>query len=173
MFEDDFQNLAVGLIDGAIIIIDLILGIEKHFLEKHPSQITTMAFWEDKCLISGSVDGRVNLTDIENLDKKKGSKVRFQKQQNTMDRKIPVACIRTSPEFGIGMAVDIEGNCRFYDLTRYRKFSKLSAAQARAEDVRLGPSKFSMMLPNSLQMTNDAFVAVTQMPKIYWDESHR
>lgn len=44
-----------------------------------------------------------------------------------MDRKIPVACIRTSPEFGIGMAVDIEGNCRFYDLTRYRKFSKLSA----------------------------------------------
>lgn len=35
-FEDDFQNLAVGLVDGAIIIIDLILGIEKHFLEKHP-----------------------------------------------------------------------------------------------------------------------------------------
>jgi hypothetical protein len=29
--------LAVGLIDGAIIIIDLIIGIEKHFLEKHPS----------------------------------------------------------------------------------------------------------------------------------------
>lgn len=77
MFEDDFQNLAVGLIDGAIVIIDLILGIEKHFLEKHPAQITSMAFWEDKCLISGSVDGRVNLTDIENLDKKKGSKVRF------------------------------------------------------------------------------------------------
>lgn len=69
----------MGLVDGAIIIIDLILGIEKHFLEKHPAEITTMAFWEDKCLISGSVDGRVNLTDIENLDKKKGSKVRFQK----------------------------------------------------------------------------------------------
>ena len=79
-FEDDFQNLAVGLIDGAIIVIDLIIGVEKHFLEKHPAQITTMAFWEDKCLISGSVDGRVNLNDIENLDKKKsGSKLRFQK----------------------------------------------------------------------------------------------
>jgi hypothetical protein len=29
--------LAIGLVDGAIIIIDLILGIEKHFLEKHPT----------------------------------------------------------------------------------------------------------------------------------------
>jgi len=62
----------VGLIDGAIIIIDLILGIEKHFLEKHPGAITSMAFFEDKCIISGSVDGRVNIVDLENLDKKKG-----------------------------------------------------------------------------------------------------
>jgi hypothetical protein len=29
--------LAVGLVDGAIIVIDLILGVEKHFLEKHPA----------------------------------------------------------------------------------------------------------------------------------------
>lgn len=29
------------------------------------------------------------------------------------------------------------------------------------------------MLPGTLHMTNDAFVAVTQMPKIYWEESHR
>jgi len=62
--------LAVGLVDGAIVIIDMILGIEKHFLEKHPAAITTMAFYEDKSLISGSVDGRVNISDIENLDKK-------------------------------------------------------------------------------------------------------
>ena len=34
-WEDDFQNLAVGLVDGAIVVIDLVLGIEKHFLEKH------------------------------------------------------------------------------------------------------------------------------------------
>ena len=67
-----------------------------------------------------------------------------------MDRKIPVACIRTSPEFGIGMAVDIEGNCRFYDLTRYKKFAKVSSMQAKPEDVRLGPSKFAMLMPCSL-----------------------
>jgi hypothetical protein len=49
----------------------LILGIEKHFLEKHPAAITTMSFFEDKALISGSIDGRVNIADLENLDKKK------------------------------------------------------------------------------------------------------
>ena len=76
-FEDDFQYLAVGLVDGAIVVIDMILGVEKHFLEKHPAQITTMAFYEDKCLLSGSVDGRVNLSDIERMDKKKDSELRF------------------------------------------------------------------------------------------------
>ena len=59
----------VGLIDGAIVVIDLVLGIEKHFLEKHPGQITSLAFYEDKSLISGSVDGRVNIADIENMDR--------------------------------------------------------------------------------------------------------
>ena len=39
--------------------------------------------------------------------------------------------------------------------------------------MRLGPSKFSLMNAGTLQMTNDAFVAVTEMPKIYWEESHR
>jgi|TARA_B110001450_G_C17373745_1_gene380771 hypothetical protein len=30
-----------------------------------------MAFFDDKALMSGSVDGRVNIADLENLDKKK------------------------------------------------------------------------------------------------------
>ena len=67
-FENAFQNLAVGLVDGALIIIDLILGLEKHFLEKHPAKVTSIAFFEDKAIISGSVDGRVNLSDLENLN---------------------------------------------------------------------------------------------------------
>lgn len=78
--------MAVGLIDGAIVVIDLVLGVEKHFLEKHPAAITTMSFFEDKALISGSVDGRVNISDLENLNKKKSGassiKVRFSKCQN-------------------------------------------------------------------------------------------
>ena len=58
------------MIDGGIVIVDLILGLEKHFLEKHPAKITTMAFYEDKSLISGSVDGRINISDLINLEKK-------------------------------------------------------------------------------------------------------
>jgi len=61
----------------------LILGVEKHFLEKHPAAITSMSFFEDKALVSGSVDGRVNIADLENLDKKKvqsaNSLLRFSK----------------------------------------------------------------------------------------------
>jgi WD40 repeat protein len=57
--------LAVGLIDGAIILIDMILGMERRFLEKHPSEISALCFWDDKVLISGSICGRINLTDLE------------------------------------------------------------------------------------------------------------
>lgn len=81
-FADDYQTLAVGLVDGAIVIIDLILGIERHFLEKHPAAITSMSFFEDKALISGSVDGRVNIADLENLDKKSATNLRFSMCQN-------------------------------------------------------------------------------------------
>jgi hypothetical protein len=34
-----------------------------------------MSFFEDKALVSGSVDGRVNIADLENLDKKKAQSV--------------------------------------------------------------------------------------------------
>jgi WD40 repeat protein len=122
--------LAVGLVDGAIVVIDLVLGLEKFFLEKHPAAITTMSFFEDKVLISGSVDGRVNISDLENLKKKKMglnyNKIRFSKCQNCQNRKIPIAKVDTCRDFGIGMAVDIEGNCRFYDLIRFKKMAKLN-----------------------------------------------
>lgn len=57
--------MAVGLIDGSLILVDLILGMEKRFLEKHPAEISALAFWDDKVLISGSIDGRVNISDLE------------------------------------------------------------------------------------------------------------
>ena len=46
-----------------------------------------------------------------------------------MDRKVPVTRVETSNDMAIGMAVDIEGNCRFYDLIRFRKMAKISSAQ--------------------------------------------
>lgn len=60
--------MAVGLIDGAIIVIDLALGLEKFFVEKHPAAVTSIAFYEEKVLISGSIDGKVNLCDLESED---------------------------------------------------------------------------------------------------------
>lgn len=69
--EENYQTLAVGLIDGAIILIDLILGLERQFLEKHPAEISALAFWEDRVLISGSIDGRVNLSDLEEESQEK------------------------------------------------------------------------------------------------------
>ena len=104
----------------------MILGVEKHFLEKHPAAITSMAFHEDKCLISGSIDGRVNISDLEGLEKK-STQLRFSKCQNLQDRKVPIARVTTSSDYGIGMAVDIEGYCRFYDLIRFRKMAKISS----------------------------------------------
>jgi len=51
--------------DGAIVVIDLVLGMEKFFIEKHPAAVSSIAFYEDKVLISGSIDGRVNLCDLD------------------------------------------------------------------------------------------------------------
>lgn len=56
--------------DGAIIVIDLILGLEKHYLEMHPTKVTDISFYEDKVIISGSLDGRVHLSDLENMNLK-------------------------------------------------------------------------------------------------------
>ena len=115
------------MLDGAIVVLDLILGIEKMFLEKHPGEITSLAFWEDKTLISGSVDGRVNVSDLDTDFESTGAAERkILRCQNCQDRRIPVARVLTS-EFGIGAAVDIEGNCRFYDLVRLRKIAKISS----------------------------------------------
>lgn len=62
---EEQQHLALGLLDGAIVVLDLALGMEKFFIEKHPAAITSLAFYEDKVLVSGSIDGRVNLCDLD------------------------------------------------------------------------------------------------------------
>ena len=52
-------------------MLDLQLGIEKFFVEKHPSMITAMEFYDEKVLVSGSVDGKVNLCDLDSDDQKR------------------------------------------------------------------------------------------------------
>ena len=89
------------MLDGAIIILDLVLGLEKYFVEKHPAAVTSIAFYEDKVLISGSVDGRVNLCDLDSENQEK-----IYKCQNVQDVKIPIISVLAS-DFGIGLAIDI------------------------------------------------------------------
>lgn len=88
--------------------------------------------------------------------------------QNTQDRKIPVINVQCNQEFGIGMAIDIEGNCRFYDLIRYKKMAKVTT---HAKDKSGG--RFQLMQGESLTMMNEYFVATTASSHTDWDESLR
>ena len=152
--EEERQNLALGLVDGAIIVLDLQLGIEKFFVEKHPAAITAMEFYEDKVLVSGSVDGRVNLCDLDS-----DNQARIYKCQNCQDRKIPIAKIVTS-EYGIATVLDIEGNCRLYDMIRLRKLCKISC---RPLDRGTRQTTSWRMLPHAtLISVQDAFLGAIQ-----------
>jgi len=55
--------------------------------------------------------------------------------QNCQDRKIAVSKVITNSDFGVGVAVDIEGNCRFYDLLRFRKMTKVSSYNQKTTDA--------------------------------------
>lgn len=65
------------------------------------------------------------------------------------------------------MVIDIEGNCRFYDLIRFKKMAKLKSNPQM--DSKDGPSKFRMIQPSCLQMSQDAFLGVIQSSTIYRD----
>ena len=128
-----------------------------------------MAFWEDKVLISGSVDGRVNVQELESqVDATSEGASQAEKKiplrcQNCQDRKIPVARVISS-EYGIAAAVDIEGNCRFYDMVRQRKIAKVSSLNQRESEARFVENKCKWrLLPNvTFEVTSESFLAVTQ-----------
>lgn len=103
------------------------------------------------------------------VDKKElQSKVKIFKAQNCQDRKIPVAKVMTCP-FGVGASIDIDGNCRFYDLLRLRKMTKISSNNLRdGTDIKFVENfcKWRFFPQNAMDFTLDAFVAVTQNPKV-------
>jgi len=69
-------------------------------------------------------------------------------------------------DYGIGVVVDIEGNCRFYDLIRFRKMAKVSSLNSRDSDARFVQNKCKWrMVPHiAMEATCDVFLAVTQPP---------
>jgi len=55
-----------------------------------------------------------------------------------------VATVNSS-SFGIGCAIDIEGNCRFYDLLRFKKMAKISAGVSKGDNGHFATSKFRLL----------------------------
>lgn len=72
-------------------------------------------------------------------------------------------------DYGVGIVVDIEGNCRFYDLFRFRKIAKLNSLNQRGDiDARFIHHKCKWrLLPHvTMEATGDAFLAISQTPDI-------
>jgi hypothetical protein len=66
-------------------------------------------------------------------------------------------------DFGIGVVVDIEGYCRFYDLIRFRKMAKVSSLNSRDSDARFvqNTCKWRLVPHIALETTSDVFLAIT------------
>lgn len=77
-----------------------------------------------------------------------------------MDHQIPIACVLTS-EFGVGVAIDIEGNCRFYDFHRLRKLAKITA-KANFGRGKAVPASFRLMPKPVVVATPDTFLGLAQ-----------
>ena len=79
-FEDS-QLLAIGIKSGGLMIYDLNLGIEKWFIEEcHGTPVSSIAFFEDTKLVSGSNYGTIL---IHSLDQER-AELKF-KSSNVMD----------------------------------------------------------------------------------------
>jgi hypothetical protein len=66
--------------------------------------------------------------------------------------------------FGVGASIDIEGNCRFYDLIRLRKITKISSNNLRdGTDIRFVTNlcKWRLFPHVAMDFTLDSFVAIT------------
>jgi hypothetical protein len=69
------------------------------------------------------------------------------------------------------VGVDIEGNCRFYDLIRFKKIAKISSHNQRdtgESRFLTGTSKCKWRLvPNiAYEVAQDAFLAITQLSQV-------
>ena len=81
-----------------------------------------------------------------------------------------MAKVNISDDFGLGMAIDIEGNCRFYDLLRFRKMAKINGNNVRVDGEINSLTKFRLLDNVCAEMTQDAFLGIIQSPKILKDE---
>lgn len=70
--------------------------------------------------------------------------------------------------FGVAISVDIEGNCRLYDLYRLKKISKLSSNNLKdGSDIRfiVNLCKWRLMPDILMDCSLDAFIGISQTPE--------
>jgi hypothetical protein len=120
-FEENAQFLAVGMVNGGTIVYDLNIGIEKWVLECHGGPVTTISFYQDRSVITGSTFGSVYINSLE--EQGDDETLKFN-QSNCQDENIPIAKVLAT-EYGIGVALDVMGNVRLYDMIRHKKMAKL------------------------------------------------
>ena len=105
--------------DGSLIVLDMVLTTERFFMPNHTGHITTISFLEDRVLLSGCSKGRVHIYDLDDDGKMKLNVC------NSMGYTKPIVKLATTP-LGVGFAIDSIGNCRLFDLNRYKKISRVN-----------------------------------------------
>lgn len=144
--------VALGLADGSVVVLDLIEYRERYQLDKHIQAVTTVSFLDDWHLVSGSVDGGLNLHKFnaksgEPADCKKYQHI-FKVMGNSIT-KIEVS------ELGLGFVMDNQGNFRGYDLYHFEKIMKLGTQGSYSKQ-----SKFSMWPRPLISAGREQLVAV-------------
>jgi len=127
--EEYAQYLAVGMVNGGTIVYDISVGIEKSVLECHGGPVTTISFYQDKSVITGSTFGSVYINSLE--EQGDDETLKFS-QSNCQDENIPIAKVLAT-DYGIGIALDIMGNIRLYDMMRHKKIAKVKDRKPKDE----------------------------------------
>jgi len=110
--------LAVGMVDGSVVVYDLLIQAEKQALDRHLSEVTQMEFFEDWRLITGSKDGGVNLYDLQDISKTKKYEHVYKVKGNS------IVSIQVN-EAGMAFVLDNKRNFRTYDLYHFEKIFKV------------------------------------------------
>ena len=137
--------LALGLIQGSVIIFDIPLKQEKYYLDKHQAEVTHLVFCDDWRLVSGAFDGSVHIYDILESGKivmkrtnqfRRGTVSLEAYQQNAKLRgEWGIVGLGVSNS-GVAVAIDGQHEVRLYDVWHGEKIAKLNAQQVMDDKIR-------------------------------------
>ena len=137
--NENAQYLAVGMVNGGTIVYDVSVGVEKLVLECHGGPVTSISFFRDKSIITGSTFGSVYINSLEEHSDEETLKFN---QSNCQDEYIPIAKVQAT-DYGIGAALDVIGNIRLYDMLRFRKIAKVKDRKPKDNLITLKDAELS------------------------------